>query len=368
MGTVLVAGGAGYVGSVLCRELLELGFTLKVADRFFYGQQGLAGIEDRVELVEKDLRALTPADLEGVTACVNLGGLSNDPTAEYNPEANWEMNTLGAEKLAKTCREAGVRRYVLASTASVYDRGVQKEEDDVLLDETSELHPKAAYAVSKYEAEKRVMALAGGDFHVTALRKGTVHGFSPRMRYDLVVNTFVKDALSSGRIKLFFGGEMWRPLVDVRDAARAYVLILQAPAESVQKEVFNVVQRNYRISELALHVRESLRRVGVNAEIEVDYAYRSVRSYRVSARKIREKLGWEPAVTVEASVEQMVRQIQERGYTNFDHPKYYNLEWMKLLQEAKNVAAHSHPDNIFKVAGDDSSAIPFPPKSSSFGA
>lgn len=363
MGTVLVAGGAGYVGSVLCRELLDLGFGVRVVDRFYYGDSGLAGVRDRVEVLDKDLRALTSADLAGVDACINLGGLSNDPTAEYNPEANWELNAVGAETLAKACKAAGVVRYVLASTASVYDRGAAGEEDDVVLTEESEVRPKAAYAVSKLEAEKRVLALAGGPFAPVVLRKGTVYGFSPRMRYDLVVNTFVKDALATGALNLFYGGEMWRPLVEIRDAARAYVRVLQAPVEAVRGQVFNVVHRNFRVSELALHVRDSLRRLGVDVAIKADYTYRSVRSYRVSARKIRQALGWEPVVTVEDSVESLVKQVREHGFTNFDHPRYYNIEWMKLLQEAQGVAAKGQPANIFAVPPDGASGtILFPPR------
>lgn len=366
MGTVLVAGGAGYIGSVLCKELVDLGFGVKVVDRFFYGNGGLADIQDRIELQEKDLRLVTAADLEGVDACVNLGGLSNDPTAEYNPEANWEMNTVGAERLAQVCREAGVKRYILASTASVYDRGVLQEEEDKVLTEESEVRPKAAYALSKLEAEKKVLALASSSFTPVIFRKGTVYGFSPRMRYDLVVNTFIKDALGSGSIKLFYGGEMWRPLVEIRDAARAYVLALQAPAEKVHAQVFNVVNKNFRISELALHVRDSLLKLDVRAQLVVDYTYRSVRSYRVSARKIRQALGWEPVVSVEDSVETMVKKIREHGYTNFDFPKYYNLEWMKVLQEAQGVTARSHPQNIFKVPDVITVApIQFPPEKAS---
>jgi nucleoside-diphosphate-sugar epimerase len=359
MGTVLIAGGAGYTGSVLCRELLDLGFVIKVVDRLFYGAAGLEEIRDRITFEEKDLRVLTPADFKDVTACINLGGLSNDPSAEYNPEANWEMNTVGAERLARVCKQAGVRRYVLASSASVYDHGILQEEEDQIYTEEAEVRPTAAYAVSKREAEKRVLALADDSFSPVVLRKGTVHGFSPRMRYDLVVNTFVKDALSAGVIHLYYGGEMWRPLVEIHDVARAYARVLQAPEEKVRGQIFNVVQKNYRISELGLHVREHLRAIGVDVRLVADYTYRGVRNYRVSSKKIRQVLGWEPLVSIDDSVETMVKKIKEYGYTNFDFPKYYNLPWLKLLQEAQNVAAKSHPEDIFRVP-DEKDAIPFP--------
>ncbi|HOW27492.1 MAG TPA: SDR family oxidoreductase [Elusimicrobiota bacterium] len=350
MGKILVVGGGGYVGSVLCRELLDRGFAVKVADRFYYGNAGLNDIKERIEIQTADLRALTPADLENVDAVVNLGGLSNDPTAEYSPEANWDINALGAEHLAKLSREAGVRRYILASSASVYDLGSFDEDEDVVQTEESKVKPKAAYAVSKLEAERRVLALADKKFCPVILRKGTVYGFSPRMRYDLVVNTFVKDALSSGHITLYYGGEMWRPMVEIHDVSRAYILAIQAPAEKVCAQVFNVVHRNFRISEVGLRVKQKLVQMGVPTKIQVDYTYRGVRNYRVSGRKIRQVLGWNPVVTVDESVEVMVGKIRELGYTNFDHPRYYNIEWLKLLQETRGADPAGKQESIFSVS------------------
>jgi nucleoside-diphosphate-sugar epimerase len=147
-----------------------------------------------------------------------VGGLSNDPTAEFNPKANYEMNATASIELAAMCRDHKVPRYLYASSCSIYDRGVIDESRDVLLDEESDVDPPGAYAGSKLAAEHELLKMASPDFCVSILRKGTLFGFSPRMRYDLVVNTFVKDALQNGRIQLHFGGEMWRPLADVKDA------------------------------------------------------------------------------------------------------------------------------------------------------
>jgi len=132
MHKVLLVGGAGYVGSVLAEELLERGYAVKILDRLYYGDGGLREIHDRVELVVADMRLLPPDLLEDVDAVVNLGGLSNDPTAEYNPRANYEMNTLATQTLAEMCRAAGVRRYVFASSCSIYDRGVGNDEKDII--------------------------------------------------------------------------------------------------------------------------------------------------------------------------------------------------------------------------------------------
>ncbi|GAG50665.1 unnamed protein product, partial [marine sediment metagenome] len=143
--------------------------------------------------------------------------------------------TLAAKRLADLCVAHGVRRYIFASSCSIYDRGVGDDSRDVLLDEESDVDPRAAYSRSKYDAERLLLDMAGDDFCPVILRKGTIYGFSPRMRYDLVVNTFVKDALSKGCITVHYGGEMWRPLVEVRDVAQAYIVCLRADEEKVKE-------------------------------------------------------------------------------------------------------------------------------------
>lgn len=334
---MLVVGGAGYVGSVLVRELLDRGFAVRILDRLYFGDQGLGDVRDRAEVVGGDMRSVDPSVMEDVDTVINVGGLSNDPTAEYNPRANHEMNTVASVKLGELAREHGVRRYVFASSASIYDRGITDEARDVMLDETAEVDPRAAYSSSKYAAERGLLPMASKSFCVVVLRKGTIFGFSPRMRYDLVVNTFVKDALSHGVINLHYGGEMWRPLVDVRDAARAYLAVTQADPEAVNGQVFNVVYRNFRISELALRVRETLKELGVAVDLRPQYAYSAVRNYRVSGEKLERALNFRATVTVEESVRTMVEQIRARNYADFENPAYYNIRWMRTLEEAQKV-------------------------------
>ena len=334
---VLVVGGAGYVGSVLVRELLERGYAVKVFDRLYYGDLGIKEIKDRIELEVGDMRTLHPSLLEDVDAVINLGGLSNDPTAEYNPKANHEMNTVATEMLARRCKEMGIKRHIFASSCSIYDVGEGNEERDILLDESAKVNPKAAYSSSKYEAEKILLSMADENFCPVILRKGTIYGFSPRMRYDLVVNTFVRYALDKGYMTIFFGGEMWRPLIEVRDVAKAYIRCLQADEDKVRGQIFNISYRNFRISELALHVREGLRAVGVDAKIKADYRYRGVRSYRVSTDKAEKVLAFRPTISVEESVQDIVEKIRQYGYTDFNNPRYYNIRWMKLLEEAHRI-------------------------------
>lgn len=338
---VLVVGGAGYVGSVLVRELLDRGYAVRVYDRLLFGDGGLAAVAERLELVTGDIRELPNAVFDDVAAVIHIGGLSNDPTAEYNPRANHQINTLATESLARAAKQRGIRRFLFASSASIYDLGLEDEAHATLRDESSPVRPRAAYSTSKYEAERALLALNDGKFGVTILRKGTVFGFSPRMRYDLVVNTFVKDALSKGILTVHAGGEMWRPLVDVRDAARAYLLCLAAEEEPVRGQIFNIVLNNFRISELALRVQQALELAGVRVAIHSDNDYSGVRSYRISGEKIRQQLGFEPTLTVEQSVRDMVERIRAAGFTDFDNPRYYNIRWLLLLEEASRIVGHT---------------------------
>lgn len=354
MRRVLVVGGAGYVGSVLTEELLQRGYTVRVLDRLYFGDAGLRAVRGRVELVEGDMRGVSPRVLEGADAVVNVGGLSNDPTAEYNPRANHEMNTLATVALARLCKAEGVRRYVLASSCSIYDCGVLEEGADVLQDESSPVAPRAPYSLSKYEAERAILPMADAGFCPVALRKGTIYGYSPRMRYDLVVNTFVRDALIHRRLTLHHGGEMWRPLVDVRDAAQAYVALVEAEDAAVRGEVFNLCYRNLRISELALRVQESLRRLGIDVDVRPDYQHGSVRNYRVSGDKIARVLNFRPKVSIEESVTDMVQRIHADGRMDLlENPRYYNIRWLQLLEDKHR--ATGAPGSVL-----DASTAPLP--------
>jgi len=333
--SILVVGGAGYLGCVLVEELLSRGYAVTVFDRLFFGDFGLERVRDRIRLFSGDVRCATPKVMEDVSAVINLSGLSNDPTAEYNPEANHQMNTVATRTLGELAKRYGVRRYVYASSCSVYDVGIIDEERDILLNEESVVQPRAAYATSKLAGERELLSLMDESFSPVILRMGTLFGFSPRMRYDLVVNTFVKDAFVKGYITLHYGGQMWRPLCEVRDAARAYVMALEADEAQVKGEIFNIVAGNYRISELALRVREGLAEKGIVADIRSTFEYAGIRNYRVSGKKAFRVLNFKPEITVQESVKHMVDRIREYGYSDFDHDRYYNIRWMKLLEQAK---------------------------------
>ena len=331
-GKILVTGGGGYIGVVLAEELLERGYAVKLLDTFYWGMDPIKHIKDKVEIVQADIRDVGKEVLKDVTAVIHQAGLSNDPMAEFNPEANFEINTKATKRFAQLCKENGIKKFTFASSASIYDKGLLAE--DVLQDENSEVTPKAAYSISKYNAERELLKLADKNFCPVIFRQGTVYGFSPRMRYDLVVNTMLKTAMMTNKLLVFCGGEQWRPLIDVRDVAQAHILAIEAPEEKVCGQIFNLVYKNYRVLELAHWVRKALREIkGLNPEIEVDYSPRKDRSYRISGEKIKKVLGWEPKISVEESLKDMIKKIEEYGYTDWMNPKYYNIQWMKLLNE-----------------------------------
>lgn len=328
--TVLVAGGAGYLGSVLVRELLQRGHRVRVCDRLFYGGAGLTDLRD-VSVETTDIRYLTGDDLAGVSAVINLAGISCDPIAEFQPELTMDMNVTGAVHLAELCKSAGIPRYVFASSCSVYDQGAA-DDDAPTFSEESATSPTSSYARSKTAAEIELLAMASEGFSPVILRKGTLFGWSPRMRFDLVVNTLFKDALRMGCMRLNAGGETWRPLVEVGDAARAYATVIEADRAEIHAETFNIVQTNYRVCEMALRVREALRRCSIDADLAADYSQPRTRSYRVNGRKFVDRFRFEFHGSIETSVGGLVARFGDATPAQLDDARYYNIRSLELSE------------------------------------
>lgn len=327
---ILVTGGAGYIGSVLVRKLLERGKNVRVFDKLYFGKDSLREVENRIDLIQGDIRDIEPSVLEGVEGVIHLAALSNDPTAEYNPDANHGINYLGTVNMAEKCKAAGVKRFVYASSCSIY---YNLTRSDVMCDEETEVNPTAPYSKSKRDAEKALIAMADENFCPVMLRKGTVYGQSPRMRYDLVVNVFTLHAYLKGRLNVFGGGEMWRPLVDIGDACDAYMACLDAPEERVHGQVFNVLHKNYRVLELAHWMKFGLRD---KKRIEVDVHYMDnapLRSYRVSGEKLKDAIGFECKKGITQATHAMWDTLQGKTELELSHPRYYNIRWMEMLVE-----------------------------------
>jgi nucleoside-diphosphate-sugar epimerase len=330
-----VTGGAGYIGAVLVPMLLDHGYRVRVLDRLYWGREPLTPLLEEIELVHGDVRDIPPSVLDGVDAVVHLAGLSNDPTAEWAPEANWEMNAVATERLADACLAAGIRRLTYGSSCSIYD-GLPA---GCVYDERADVQPRGAYSTSKYFGEEKLQERAGPGFCPVILRQGTVYGFSPRMRYDLVVNTFLKDALTRGRLAMHGGGWMWRPLVDVTDVARAHIAALEAPEERVSGEIFNILNDNYQIRQLAMLVAGSAQLFGHPVALEEAELPAFVRDYRCSSRKAEDILDFRAEVTPLQSIADMLDRLRRDGHADFSHPRFYNIAWMTLLAEVQPVLA-----------------------------
>lgn len=325
---ILLTGGAGDIGIPLLKMLLDKGHKVRVYDNFLFGKEPIKPFLKRIEIVKKDMREIDKKDLDGIEAVVHLAGLSNDPMADFDPKANLEINTEGTIRLARLCKEVGIRRFTFASSASIYNRGILKRTR--VQKESGIVKPKAAYSVSKYKAEKELFNLSDKSFSPIIFRQGTVYGYSPRMRFDLVVNTMVKTALTEGKIYVFCGGVQWRPLVDVEDTALAHLKALEVPERKLKAQIVNLFYENYKILEVAQFVKKSVEKeTGKTITVVIDNSPKKDRSYRISNSKIERLLGWKPKTSIELSVKKILKEVKGMRPKDFANPLYYNIQTMR---------------------------------------
>ena len=336
---ILVTGGAGYIGSVLVRELLALGESVRVIDTMWFGNPFPP--HERLEMVEGDLRRPQPEWLDGVTSVIHLAGLSNDPTADFAPELNAESNVYATRQLAELTgrraeQEGRVIRYLFASTCSVYYSPTTADEANVaVMTEEMPIAPTANYSKTKRLAEIELLRVASErpNFCPVILRKGTIFGPAPRMRFDLVVNVFTLHAWRHRQLTVHGHGEAWRPLLHIRDAVDAYTHLLSAPPEKIRGEAFNLLHKNYRVLELAHWVAEVIeQKYGTEIRVKRDRSGNSAaRSYYVSGEKIATALGF----SADRGITEAVTAIWdglERGDYGIEpekDPRYFNIRWLK---------------------------------------
>ena len=344
---VLVAGGAGYIGSVLVPVLLERGHRVTVLDRLFFGNcyaapsfaasfAAIGGSEAqrRLTVVHGDIRSFDPKILEGVEAVIDVSGISNDPSCELEPDLTKSVNVDGGRRLAKLAHEAGVRRFVYSSSCSVYGHG-----EGLGLTETSGRNPVSLYARAKAELEDVLfemsrVAPAERPFEVVALRLATVFGLSPRMRFDLAINVMTKNAYVGRRIMVDGGGRQWRPFVHVRDVADAFSLAITADKKLVAGQVFNVGsdKNNVQILNLAFRVRDAIPGTEVvHAPTDPD-----LRDYNVSFEKIHRVLDFSTKKTIDDGIREVLAAIKD-GVVDPDDRRWYTLKQYLFLREAERV-------------------------------
>jgi len=321
---VLVTGGAGYIGSVMSRILLEKGYDVTCLDRLFFGTDSTKDIADRITLVKDDVRWFNPEILKNVDAVFDLAALSNDPSGELEPRKTLDINYKGRVRVARLAKKYGAKKYVLASTCSVY--GFQEG----IITEESGLNPLTTYAKANMMAEKEVLPLADKTFSATVLRQATVYGFSYRMRFDLAINGMVLGFYRNGKIPIMRDGKQWRPFVNVNDTSNAFIKVLEAEPELVNGQIFNVGsdEQNVQIFDLAKLVAESID-IPFNYEW---YGSPDTRSYRVSFSKIKETLNFMPQITIGKGARNVFDALKE-GTLNPDDPRTITVKWYKHLLE-----------------------------------
>jgi nucleoside-diphosphate-sugar epimerase len=326
---VLVTGGGGYIGSVLVPRLLKEGYKVKVLDRFFFGQETLSSVSKNknLKLIQDDTRWFDPKILKNVDVVMDLAALSNDPSGELNPKMTMEINHKGRARVAKLSKDAGVKRYILASSCSIY--GFR----DGLLDETSPINPLTTYAKANRKAEISAKKLSDDKFTATMLRFATVFGLSPRMRFDLAVNGMVLGFFKNKQIPIMRDGTQWRPFIDVKDVAEAYVTVIKSPKDRVNGEIFNVGSdnQNYQILQLAKEIAKA-----INIPFKKQwYGDPDSRSYQISFKKIEDTLGYKTKISLASSAKEIINALKSGKTT--DSLKTKTVEWYKYLLEAQTI-------------------------------
>jgi len=320
----IVTGGLGYIGTIVVDRLLKSGHEIVVIDPCFFGHN-----KGTLDLAYYSKYTDFPGFEEGDTI-VHLGGLSNDPMANYDPVANTKINTGFTAELAEDFSKVKGKRFIFASSASVYGYV------DHPVNEMEPINPNSAYAESKYHAEEKLLQLhEDHGFELVILRKATVMGKSPRQRLDLVVNAMVTSAFIKGEIHLDAGGETWRPLVHVDDVARCYEFFVEKEeVPSEQRElIFNLVHKNYRISELGLYIKHLLSK---NGEIRIvsDYDSKECRSYLMDGSKL-ENYGFHTKEGVMKAVNEIWKSLVT-GEIDPTDPIYYNIKWLHMAERICN--------------------------------
>lgn len=323
MKRVLILGGAGYLGSVLCRKLLENGYHVTVLDSLLYGDEGINDLykNDNFKLIVGDIRNLEKLikSIQKIDYVVHLAAVVGDEACALNPVESHEINQLSIESIIYVCKMHKIKRFIFASSCSVYGAS------DGLLTETSKVNPISLYAKTKLNTEDILLNEKDENFSPIILRFGTLFGVSKRMRFDLVINYFTMTALNENLVS-FSGGEQERCFCHVDDVSDAILKCLEVPLDSINGQIFNVSSINMKIFDLAHLIREEI----PNAKILENNTAKDKRSYITSNEKLIKCTNWKPTHTIEDFVNEM--KIQSHKWNDFKSPKYNNYLFLKEKQ------------------------------------
>lgn len=326
MNKILVTGGAGYLGSVVCKKLLDASYYVRCFDRLYFGIESIQHLlkNKRFKLVQGNIIDFEefPNLLDDIDAVIHLAGIANDPTAELDLNLTRLVNYEASVKLASLAKSRKIERFIFASSCSVYGQGLAD-----VVDENSPINPVSVYAESKAMAEKEILAISDEYFHPLSLRQATLYGFSPRMRFDLAINLMVLHAVTKGKIFIWGGGEQWRPFLHVEDSADAMLYSLTAPKEKISGKVYNVgsTRDNYKIIDLANLTKDLIH--GTVLDVIPDNPDK--RSYCVNCDRITEELKWTPKRKIADSIKELLEFIQSKTPQEFEKISYYNIRTMQ---------------------------------------
>ena len=331
---VLVTGHKGYIGTVMVPMLLSAGHEVVGLDSDLFRQCTFGPGMHEIPELGLDLRDIQTKHLEGFEAVAHLGALSNDPLGDLNPEITYDINHVASVRLARLAKEAGVARFLYSSSCSSYGQA-----GDALVDETANLNPITAYAISKVRVEQDVAKLADDRFSPTFLRNATAYGVSPRLRFDLVLNNLVAWAFAQGRVHIKSDGTPWRPIVHIEDISRAFLAVLTAPREAIHNQALNVGQteENYRIRELAEIVQD------VVPGSRIEYAKDGgpdPRCYRVDFGKIHRLLPeFKPQWNARRGAEELYTAYRVAGLVidDCEGPRFKRIDHLKYLMASNRV-------------------------------
>lgn len=321
MEKILVIGGGGYLGAVLVERLLREGYPVRILDSFIYGKKAVEKYSGRtdIEIFEGDIRNIETVNLAMVDigSVIHLAAVVGDPASKARPELTVETNYLAAQMIATACRLNGINKFIYASTCSVYGAGKK------ILDENAPLNPVSLYARTKISSEESIMNLSDGKFSPVIMRMSTLYGYSARMRFDLVVNTMTMTAFTEGRINVL-GGNQWRPLLSLEDAAEAYFKILQS---DIGEKIYNVgsEEQNYMISEVASLVAQGIKEAsGKDIPINIEGDSVDARDYRVSFKRIQSELGFKVSYTIPQAAKEIWQRLESKEIKDPKQKVYYN--------------------------------------------